>query len=288
MLNRNKSLSDFPYVDLSVRYIPRKKHSISGVLHYSVWPPNSNYKSENIIHVSPYLWYTGNPMLKSHRSYDIGLNYTIIPSNRFNMTAFASTWMVGNRDAFVYEQTPEGIIRTIRQPIGSFLDFNYGINASVKQLDGKLHISGQLAQRIVHNGEPFDTNRSVFTFYLQAMYYAGPFNFAISYQSENGTHNYSANSGVWTREKDFFVVQAGWSNSVWNISLMANNLQRWNWRATHDTMSSPYYSFSRWVSNAFCHAFIRLSATYTFGFGKKVNLNNDLFRQSGASSGILK
>ncbi len=287
-LNDNISDSYYPYIDASVRYVPNKRNSIGAVFHYSVWPPSSNYKSENIIHVSPFLWHTGNPLLKSHRSYDIGINYTFIPSNKFYMTVFANSWLVGNRAAFVYEATPDGIVRTIQQPIGTFRHYNYGINASTNLFDSKLYLSGQLAQLYVQNGQPYNINHSSLSYYVQALYYLGNFNFALSYQSANATDNYDSMSGLWTRNKDVFVVQGGWSNGRWNIILTAQNLQRWNWRASHDTMISPNYSVNRWISNASRHAFVQLSATYTFGFGKKITQSNDISKQSGASSGILK
>lgn len=268
--------------------MPNKKNAFGAVLHYSVWPPSSNYKSANIIQVSPFLWYTGNPLLKSHRSYDIGISYTFIPSNKFSMTVFANSWLVGNRAAFVYETSAEGIIRTIQQPIGKFSHYNYGINASSNFFDGKLHLSGQLAQLYVQNGLPYNINHSYISYYVQALYYWGNFNFAISYNSENATDNYDSMSGIWTKKKDAFVLQAGWGNSAWNIRLTAQNLQRWNWKSSYDTMQSDHYSVNKWVSNASTHAFIQLSLAYTFGFGKQVKHGNDITRQSGASSGILK
>lgn len=204
------------------------------------------------------------------------------------MTVFAYSWLVGNRAAFVYEATPDGIIRTIQQPIGFLSHYKYGINASLKLLDRKLYISGQLAQQFVQNGAPYNTEHFYISYYIQAIYYIGNFNFALSYNSTEAPYNYNTMSGVWKRNKDVFIIQAGWSNSKWNISLTAQNLQRWNWRASHEMMSSPNYSVNTWISNATRHAFVKLSATYTFGFGKKVNSNNDISKQSGASSGILK
>lgn len=218
----------------------------------------------------------------------MGINYTFIPSDRFSFTAFANSWLVGNRAAFVYEATSEGIIRTIRQPIGSFSHYNYGISVSTNHLDGKLYLSGRLEQLLVRNGTPYNTDHSCISCYLQALYYFGNFNFAISYHSENATDNYNSMSGIWTKNKDAFILQAGWSNSSWNIRLTAQNLQRWNWRSAYDTMKSDCYSMDKWVSNASSHAFVQLSATYTFGFGKKINRGNDISRQAGASSGILK
>lgn len=204
------------------------------------------------------------------------------------MTLFANSWLVGNRAAFVYEASSDGILRTIQQPIGAFRHYNYGINASTNLLDQKLYLSGQLAQLYVQNGTPYNTNHSDISYYIQILYYLGSFNFALSYQSANATDNYDSMSGVWTRNKDVFVAQAGWSNGRWNIIVTAQNLQRWNWCASCDTMSSPSYSEKRWISDASRHAFVQLSVTYTFGFGKKINRNNDISKQSGASSGILK
>lgn len=287
-LNENRADSDYPYLDVSLSYVPNRKNSFGGVFHYSVWPPSANYKSENIIQVSPFLWHTGNPVLKSHRSYDIGVSYTFIPSGKFSMTAFANAWLVGNRAVFVYTPSSDGIIRTIQQPIGQFGHYNYGINVSATRLEGRLQLYAQLAQLYVHNGQPYNINRSCISYYIQALYYAGRFNFAVVYESPKATDNYNSMSGVWSKAKGNFILQAGWGNQAWNIRLTAQNLQRWNWRASYDTLRSEYYSTDTWTSNASCHAFVQLSATYSFGFGRKVSHDNDISRQSGASSGILK
>ena len=162
------------------------------------------------------------------------------------------------------------------------------MNASTNLLEGKLYLSGQLAYLYIQNGKPYNINHSSLSYYLQALYYLGNFNFALSYQSANATDNYDSMSGLWTRNKDVFVIQGGWSNGSWNIILTTQNIQRWNWRASHDAMSSTSYSVSKWTSNVSRHAFVQLSATYTFGFGKKINNNTDISKQSGASSGILK
>ena len=287
-LNESKAVADYPYIDASLRFVPNLKNSFSTVFHYAVWPPSSNYKSVNIIQISPFLWHTGNPRLESDRSYDLGTSYTFRPHRKFNMTVFINSWFIGNRKAFVYEATPDGIIRTIQQPVGMSYHYNYGIRASVKQLDGKLHISGNLGQLIMHNGLPYKLTRSSISYYLQALYYLGNFNFAMSYQSGNASDNYDSMSGIWTKNKDVFVLQAGWSNENWNIRLTAQNLQRWNWRASYSTMNSDSYSINKWASNATAHAFIQLSATYTFGFGKKVRHDNEPVVSGSASSGILK
>ena len=241
-LNDNKSHSSFPYVDATFMYVLNKKNSFDFVFHHAVWPPSSNYKSENVVQVSPYLWYTGNPKLASYRSYDIYLYYTFVPSNKFNMTVFGGTWFYGNRYAFVYEATPEGIVRTIQQPIGSYGHYISGINAKTTQLDGKLQLSGRVEYNLVHNGKPHNMDRSYVLYYIQALYYLGAFNFAVVYQSKTESDNYDFSSGIWSKNKSNFTIQAGWSNSSWNIALSVKNIQRWNWKSSYSTMHSDHYS----------------------------------------------
>ena len=86
--------SNYPYIDASLNFVPNKKNAFGAVLHYSVWPPSSNYKSENIIQVSPFLWHTGNPLLKSHRSYDISINAS---SHAFVQISVAYTFGFGKQ-----------------------------------------------------------------------------------------------------------------------------------------------------------------------------------------------
>lgn len=125
-------------------------------------------------------------------------------------------------------------------------------------------------------------------FFNPDRYIIGQFNFALAYQLERATDNYDSMSGTWIKDKGNLVVQDGWSDSSLNIMLSAQNLQRWKWRSSYDVMNSECYTVNRWIGDTSCHAFVQLSATYTFGLGKKVNQGNDIYRQAGASSGILK
>lgn len=156
------------------------------------------------------------------------------------------------------------------------------------QLEGKLQLTGKISQLFVQNGAPYNVNHSYTTYYLQALYYLGNFNFALSYKSKSATDNYDSMSGFWTKNKDTFTIQAGWSNAVWNIRITAQNLQRWNWREAFDSMNSSCYSVRRWTSDTSAHALVQLSATFTFGYGKRIDKGNDITKQANASSGILK
>ncbi|MDE6335607.1 MAG: hypothetical protein K2L34_03455, partial [Muribaculaceae bacterium] len=80
----------------------------------------------------------------------------------------------------------------------------------------------------------------------------------------------------------------GWSNDKWNIRGDLFNLTRWNWKDQSITMKSPYYSTNEVLINGNSRAFVQLSATYTFGFGKKVKRDNEPTVSNSTSSGILK
>lgn len=288
-LNNKRAYSNTPYLDISLLYRVNRRNRLNLIFHYSVWPPSSNYKSENLIQVSPLLWYTGNPLLKSYSCYDLGVNYTFIPSNRFRMTAFANTTLRGGDGlAFIYEATPTGIIRTIEQPIGHYRSFSTGINASSPLLEGKLNLSGRIEHRYVDNGQPFNMHRSFVSWQCRAIFYAGQLYFSAAYHSAVATDKYRMETGIWTKTKSNFILQAGWSDSMWNLRLTAQNLQRWNWNSAHETMNSPNYSFNRLIFSPDSHALIQLSATFTFGYGKKIKQGDDISKQVGASSGILK
>lgn len=53
-------------------------------------------------------------------------------------------------------------------------------------------------------------------------------------------------------------------------------------------MHSPYYDTFQQFYNGNSHALVQISATYTFGFGKKVKGDNELRVSGSASSGILR
>jgi hypothetical protein len=94
--------------------------------------------------------------------------------------------------------------------------------------------------------------------------------------------------GTWVKTKAFYRLQAGWSNSTWNVQLQFANFARWHWRSNKNEMHSKYYDKVEQTYSIDDHAMARLAFTYTFGFGKKVERGSEASQQSGVNSGILK
>lgn len=282
-----KDDSAAPWIDFSLQYAPNDRHSIRGEFHHMKSIPSSSYRSAAIIQSNPLMSYTGNPNLVSYGSYDAGVNYSFIPSNKFSLSAFASTWIVDNRYVYDYVPSETGILRTIRQPGGGYSQWTYGAYASLRLFDSKLQLTAQITGTSVHNGEPYNLDKTNINYAFQATYYLGNWNFSGLYYSPQGFPD-GCMVGTWMRTKSYYRIAAGWSNSSWNLQLQFANFARWNWRSNESIIRSRYYDRIEQTYSINDHALARLSVTYTFGFGKKIQQGDEASQQSGVNSGILK
>lgn len=276
-----------PWFDLSLQYGFKEKHSVSTTFHYSTWSPSASYKSTNMIQSTPFLKYTGNPSLVPFKSYDIDLRYTWLPNNNCSLSAFGWAWMVDNRYAFDYEATSTSIVRTIKQPMGSYAQGKYGITGTLYFLNRTLVFTGQIGHVLNHNGVPYNIDHSFIDWYARVQYYLKNWNFSLTYISDNANADGCMN-GIWVKNKNDWYITVGWSNSNWNIRANIINLTRWNWQSATQEMHSEWYDTFEKFYNGQSHALIQLSATYTFGFGKKVKRDNEPGVSGSAASGILK
>lgn len=282
-----KDDSAAPWIDFSLQYAPNDRHSIRGEFHHMKSIPSSSYRSAAIIQSNPLMSYTGNPNLFSYGSYDAGVNYSFIPSNKFSISTFASTWIVDNRYVYDYVPSETGILRTIRQPGGGYSQWTYGAYASLRLFDGKLQLTAQITGTSVHNGEPYNLDKTNINYAVQANYYLGNWNFSGLYYSPQGFPD-GCMVGTWMKTKSYYRIAAGWSNSSWNLQLQFANFARWNWISNKSIMHSRYYDRIEQSYSINDHALARLSVTYTFGFGKKIQQGDEASQQSGVNSGILK
>lgn len=276
-----------PKASLSFQYTPNDYNSINLSASYESWLPSPSFKSDKIIESTPLMKYTGNPNLVPSKSYDFDFTYTWIPNNNYSLSAFAWAWIVGDRYVYDYEASSSGILRTIKQPMGSFAQGTYGISGSAKFLDRSLVFSGRIGHLLNHNGIPYNINHSYIDWYARARYYLGNWNFTFTYSSDNACADGCMN-GLWVYGKSDWYITVGWSNSHWNIRGDISNFTRWNYKNDHFVMRSKYYDLDKILLGGKSRAFVQLAATYTFGFGKKVKRDDEPSVSGSASSGILK
>lgn len=283
----HKENSAAPWIDFSLQYSPDERHSVRGEFHHMKSIPSSSYRSAAIIQSNPLMSYTGNPNLVSYGSYDAGVNYSFVPNNSLSLSAFATTWIVDNRYVYDYVPTENGILRTIKQPGGGYSQWDYGAYATISLLGQKLQLTAQLNATSVHNGAPYDLNKTHLLYALRAYYYLGNWSFSGMYYSPQGYPD-GCMVGTWMKTKSTIMLQAGWSNSVWNLQLQIFDFARWNWKSNKSFMHSQYYDKIEQTYSINDHALAKLTVTYTFGFGKKVRHGDEATQQSGVNSGILK
>lgn len=276
-----------PSLDASIQYSPNGRHSFSAIFQYESWLPSPNFKSDQVITASPFLKYTGNPNLFPAKSYDFDFSYTWIPNNNYSLSAYSWGWIVKDRYAYDYEADGNGVIRTIKQPMGSYAQGIYGIKGTARFFDRSLVLTGNLSQLFNHNGKPYDVNHFHIYYTIRMAYYLKNWNFGLTYISPIGTWDGMMN-GIWQRDKEDYYLQIGWSKSNLNISALIMNIGRWNWMDAKRVMNSEYYSTDETLVNGNSHALVKITATYTFGFGKKVGRDNEPQISGSASSGILK
>ncbi|MBO5269011.1 MAG: hypothetical protein J6B13_09675 [Muribaculaceae bacterium] len=279
--------STYPWTDFSAQYSFNNKNSINAEFHYSSQIPALSARSSAVIQSNPLMSYTGNPNLKPYKCYDFGISYQWLPNNKFNFSAFATGFIAANRFAYVYEASADGILRTVQQPMGKFIEGRYGINGTARLLDSDLQINGQLAHYIAKNEEPFSWTKSHLNWYLQAFYYLNQWHFGLQYQSDMSSAGDFTN-GVWENSKNAYTAIVGWGNSSWNFQAQIANPFRWNWSSGSSVMKSKNYDFVQHTFSPDNHCFVYVTATYTFGFGKKIKVGNEASQMSGAGSAILK
>ncbi len=276
-----------PWVDFFFQFIPTQKHSVSLEFHHAVWTPSSSYRSANILKINPLMSYTGYPGLAPYKSFDQYLSYIFRPVNNVTISANAGGWLVTNPYAFDYQASPEEILRTVIQPAGVFSNWNFSIRASVRLLANSLILSGQLGENLVHHGYPYDLSKASLYLVLTGQWYYENWNFGAYYASGSGRST-NFMEAAYVRSKDSYNISIGWSNSKWNLQASVSNFFRWNWRGSRTTMNSRNYDYERQDFTTSAHCGVKLSATYTFGFGRKVERGNEVSQTYGVNSGILK
>ena len=282
-----KENSTAPWINLSLQYAFNRKNSLSLDFSYSKSIPASSFRSAAVIESNPLMSYTGNPALVPYNSYQIEGSYTLIPSNNFNLSVFGSAWIVGNRYVNDYEATSTGILRTIKQPMGNYSTWQYGCQGSKRLFDRNLQLGVACYMQQAHNGVPYNWTKSKLIVSISATYYLDKLYFGATYNTPSAYAD-GCMVGTWMSSRDAYTFQVGWSNGKWNLRFFTRNFLRYDTYQTKGVMNSKYYDSTRYIYSGSQAGFFQISATYTFGFGKKVKAENEAYQASGASSGILK
>jgi hypothetical protein len=277
----------YPYVHFNIRYTPNNKNTFSAYFQFANNTPGIDQKASDLLRDNEVMYITGNPSLDNSRHITFNINYTWLPSNVFNMSAYGRYFELFDRFITAYEPFDNGraLLRTYIND-GNYVQSEIGIAATLNLFNKSLQFYISPNQKFYRSTGVFDKSFYPFQITAQATYYLKQWYFQAYYQS----HQKMMFTGSPTtyRSRDFYALSAGWSNSDWNISLTAYNIFNSNWDTSDRYIQSPLYTEHRTTYGTNSHASLNLSVTYTFGYGKKVQRGNEVGKQSGVSSAIMK
>ena len=264
-----------------------KKNSFSAYFQYATNSPGISEKSSDLLRENELMYITGNPLLENCRHTTVNLAYTWMPSNAFGMSAYGRFFGMYDRQLLTYSPYDNGkaLLRSYIND-GDYLNGEIGLAANWKLLNGKLQLYANPSQSFYKSTGIFNENCNSLRVTAQASYYLDSFYFQAYYESPHKSM-FTASPRI-NKGRNFHSVTVGWANANWNLRVMAANFFNKGWDGATNTTVSPYYSERQTIIGTSSHPRINFTATYTFGYGKKVQRGNEVGEQSGAASAILK
>lgn len=98
----------------------------------------------------------------------------------------------------------------------------------------------------------------------------------------------SETSSYIIRSRGFHLFSIGWGNGIWAVNLAARNIFNKGRESETWVKQSALYSEYRRVYAPGAYASLKLSVTYTLGYGKKVRRGDEAGAQEGVPSAIIR
>ncbi len=276
-----------PRLGVQVQYKFNDRHNASIEGWWGNNHPQASTSNTAIVQSNELLWLQGNPGLRNTIFKQATASYNFIPNNQYSFSASAEYEGSGHKQAYEYFVVP-GYDGVVRRTVNSGNGHRYSgyVSASGNFFDGKLRLklTGE-ANRIVLTG--IDAQRCNWLMgQIRATYYVG--NFEISGRYMTPQKQLSAwSGGTVTRYPSIYEFAV--SYNVGSLKLTADITQAFNHgtRKREQYVGSPHYAERSWWSGQFDRG-VFLSASYTFSYGKKVRMGNELGRGSSGGSAILQ
>lgn len=279
--------NNFPQTNINATWSPNEKNQLYLTANYGSMFPDASQKSPNMLQQDELMWYRGTPELKDYKYTNAMLSYTWLPNNKWQLSADGYFGLIKNRCVTLYSPTgPNGTM--LRQYFngGNYFSDYIGISATGKFFNGKLiaKLRPQFWIRKTTGDYAWSNNQltctTQLTYYLSNFYFFGWYMTPSKYQQ--------IHSGIISRTPSMYQIAVGWGKGAWNLMASAFNFANTSWKTYEESLTSEYYSFDRTTFGTQHHAKYYVSVTYTIGYGKKVQRNDETSGAGTAGSAILK
>ncbi len=276
-----------PTADLSANFMLNDRNQISATYTYNVWSPGISLKANDVVQSNEFMYLTGNPLLKNSILNRANVAYNRYCSRAVSLAAFAGFSQYHNRVSTVYRPYADGsaLIRDFIND-GDYLNGYIGLQINCKLLDNSLQLYANVTENAYRITGLSPDTYSAIRVQMQAAYYWKAFNAMAVYASPHRT--LTENSNIIIRGRGFHRISVGWGNGSWAVSLMADNIFHKGWLSETWHRSSPLYSECQRHYSPTAHPSLRMTVTYTVGYGKKVQRGNEVGAQSSSSSAIVR
>lgn len=281
--------SIIPVFNLNVQYAINNKNSIVVTSYYNVNPVEAADKTPNYIQENELLYKTGNLHLKNSPLSSASIDYTWLPNNKFSISANSGWFQRFNRIVLVFTPDgPDGLMLRSLENNGDYQDFYVGTSISAKLLKRSLVL--KVAPRMCFEKTTglYTDHANYLSLSFSATYYLDKFYFSAYYSTASRRLvEYSLNETS-IKRKPYYRIKAGWSNGRWNLSASAVNIFRRNWVESTSSLKSVWFDQFTTEYGASSHRYVGITASYTFGFGKKVKRGDEIQNSDEGSSAIMK
>lgn len=286
----DKSMSDVvPLFNLDVQYAINHKNSLNLSASYNSNFVDQSDKTPTLLQENELLYKTGNRDLKNTRWSSADLQYTWLPDNKFQVAASGGWSRYFDRPVPLFTPTgPDGkMLRSIINS-GDCQNFDIGVSFTARLFNRSLVLQLQPRMWFSQLTGVYSDTYNYLMVSTSATYYIKSFYVSLYYSTaDRGLTQYSLNDTFY-RGKSSYRLKLGWRNKKWNISVAAVNIFRKNWIDQTSNLKSQYFDQYNMVYNSSSHQFVNITASYTFGFGKKVSRGDEVQTMDAGSSAIMK
>lgn len=281
--------SFIPIVNATAQYAINDKHSLGVDMSYHVNTVDAADKTPDIIQENELLYKIGNLHLKNTHWWQANIEYTWLPNNKFSISAFSGWKRFINRPIPVF--TPDGPNGTMLRSIennGDYQDIYLGCSLTARLLNRKLVLKVKPQAWFEQSTGIYADHSNYVSINLSATYYIGKFYVSASFSNANRMLLQYSLTAMESKGKNYYSIKAGWSNGKWNISASAINIFRKGWESTASSLKSKWFDQYSQEFGASDHQFVNITASYTFGFGKKVKRGDEIGSDSTGKSAIVQ
>lgn len=281
--------SFIPLVILNSQYAFNQKNSLSISAMLNVRPVQAAEKTPDVIQENELLYKTGNPHLRNVKVSKVTIDYTWLPNNKFSLSAFSGWSRDFNRIVPVFSSNTDDriMLRTLDNN-GYYQNIYLGASFTAKLLRNSLVLRATPQIRFDKISGIYAYTNNYVSLSLNASYYLGKFYISAYYSPafrELVSQSLTATS---VKRKSAYQMKIGWSNGAWNLTATAVNIFRRNWVEETSRLTSQWFDQYTTEYGAGSHQFVSLTASYTFGFGKKVRRGDEVQTMGAGSSAIMK